>query len=350
MAKTGKYIYGIINSNTTLHLSVPKDFPGSEGSSNGVYTIPHHDISAMVKDCEIFDYTSVPDDIGVRMLLKHQAVIERIMNSGIAVIPVQLGTFIEDEIEVKRVLDKGYNLIKEILDKINDKIEIDVAVTWHDFSSFIKEIGEESEIREFKDRLLAHSTEIATDDRIIIGKMLSKILEERREKYSSRIHYFLDKISAGIKAHDVMDDKMVLNSAFLINKKNLENFEKEIELLNTAFDNKLNFKCIGPLPPYSFYTLEIKKLLFEKIDWARKKLRLIDSSVTRDEIKKAYQALVVTFHPDNNPDIPGIETQFEDITNAHEILKEYCQAGQYGACSFIEEEFNKNALLVRVKV
>ncbi|MDD5773135.1 MAG: GvpL/GvpF family gas vesicle protein, partial [bacterium] len=276
-----------------------------------------------------------------------------IMNSGITVIPVKIRTFIQDEGEIKHVLDKGYNLIKDVLDKINDKIEIDVAVTWNDFPSFIKEIGEESEIREFKDRLLAHSAEIAIEDRIIIGKMISKRLEGKREEYSSGIHCFLNKISEDMRAHDVMDDRMVLNSAFLINKRNLKDFEEGIELLNIKYENKLNFKCIGPLPPYSFYTLEIKKLNFGKIDWARRKMLLMNNFVTKDEIKKAYQTLAVTFHPDNNPNVPGIETQFEDITNAHEILKEYClsaeQAGQYDSCSFIEEEFNNNSLLVRLK-
>ncbi|MFH1287500.1 MAG: GvpL/GvpF family gas vesicle protein, partial [bacterium] len=207
MAEIGKYVYGIINSNTTSHLG-----------NDGVYTIPHRDVSFMVKDCEIFDYASVPNDIGVKMLLKHQEVIERIMDSGISVIPVQLGTFIRDETEVKRVLDKGYGLIKEILDKINDKIEVNVAVIWNDFASVLKEIGEGNEIKKFKDELLTCSEEITTDDRIKIGAMVGSMLVERREEYSLQIHDILNKISENVRTHDVMDDKMILNSAFLINK------------------------------------------------------------------------------------------------------------------------------------
>lgn len=346
MIEKGKYVYGIINSHSIFHLYVPRDLPGDECGSNDVYTIPYHDISLLVKDCEIFDYSAVPNDIGIKMLLKHQEIIERIMNSGMTVIPVKLGTFIQDEADIKNVLNKGYNLIKKLLNKINDKIEIDVVVTWNDFNSAIKETTEENEIKEFKSKLLASSKEIALDDRIKIGLMINEILEKRREKYSSEIHDILKKISEDVKVHDIMDEKMILNMAFLVSKNKLQEFETGINLLNIKFNNKLNFRCIGPLPAYSFYTLEIKKLHFEKIDWARRKLGIINNFVTKEEIKRAYQTLIVTSHPDNNRNIPGVEIQFEEITNAHNILEEYCQQD---TCSFREEEFNKNDLLVRIR-
>ena len=45
--------------------------------------------------------------------------------------------------EVRNILSKGYNLIKEIFERISDKIEIDVVASWSDFNSIIKEAGEE---------------------------------------------------------------------------------------------------------------------------------------------------------------------------------------------------------------
>lgn len=324
MAEIGKYIYGIINSNTTSHL-------GSEG----VYTIPYRDVSVMVRDCEVFDYASVPNDIGVKMLLKHQEVVEKIMDSGITVIPVKLGTFVRDEIEIQHVLNRGYTLIKEIFSKICDKIEIDVAVTWNDFPSLLKGIGEEREIKEMN-----------KDDRIKVGEAVSRILGERREEHSLKIHNVLNKISEDIRTHDVMDDKMILNSAFLINKNKLQKFEEEIESLNIKFDNKLDFRCICPLPPYSFWTLEIKKFQFEEIDWARNKL-VLNEFATRNEVKEAYQKQISLAHPDKNPGKQGLEKEFNDIVKAYKVLLEYCQGE---ACFFSEQDFKKNALSVRVKM
>lgn len=323
MAEIEKYIYGIMNSNATLQLG-----------SDGVYTIPYRDVSVVAKDCEVFDYASVPNDIGVKMLLKHQEVVEKIMDSGITVIPVKLGTFVRDEIEIQHVLNRGYTLIKEILDKISDRIEIDVAVIWNDFSSLLKGIGEEREIKE-----------MAKDDRVKVGEAISRILGEKREEHSLKIHSILNKISEDTRAHDVMDDKMILNSAFLVNKNKLREFEEEIESLNIKFDNKLDFKCICPLPPYSFWTLEIKRFQFEEINLARNRL-VLSETATKDEIKKAYQRRTSLLHPDKNPGKQGLEKEFNEVVKAYKVLLEYCDGE---TCSFTGQDFKKNALLIRVK-
>ncbi|MBU1487031.1 DnaJ domain-containing protein [bacterium] len=131
-----------------------------------------------------------------------------------------------------------------------------------------------------------------------------------------------------------------------------EDFNKRVEGLDVKFARKLNFRCVGPLPPYSFYTLEIEKMESEEIDWARKRLGLLNTTAGKDEIKKAYQRAAASTHPDINPDTPGVEEEFDEIIRAHNILVEYClaaeQAGQKERYSF-EEEFTKKALLVKVR-
>lgn len=340
------YIYGIIKSNASLHLSVPTDFLVGKSESNGVYTIPYQDISALVRDSEIVEYTGMRKDALARLLIDHQTVIERVMTAQTTIIPMRLGTFAQDETEVRNILNKGCNLIKEIFERISDKIEIDVVANWSDFTSVVKEAGEEREIKEFKERLLAETKGITVDDQIKIGSMLKKALNERRDKFAKEIQDNLKTFCVDFKTHELMDDNMVLNSAFLINKTKHKDFEIKVEELNVEFNEKLNFRCVGPLPPYSFYTLEIKKLKFENIDWARRKLGLLNDFITKDEIKEARHALAFSFHPDKNPDTPGIEKEFDEVTKAYKILWEYCQKD---SCSFKEDEFERNAILVRLR-
>jgi hypothetical protein len=346
MTEIGKYIYGIINSNTSLHLFIPTDFLVGKSESNGVYTIPYQDISALVRDSEIVDYTHMRKDISARLLVGHQTVIERIMTAQDTIIPMRLGIYALDESEVKEILNKGYNLIKHIFEKLRGKIEIDVAATWSDFNSMMKEMGEEKEIKEFKERLLADRKGISVDDQMKIGLMLKKALDKRREEFAKRILERLRDLSEDTRSHELMDDNMVLNSAFLINKAKHKDFEIKVEELNIEFAEKLNFRCVGPLPPYSFYTLQIKKLKFEEIDWARRKLALLNDFITKDEIKKAYHTLVFSCHPDKNPNTPGIEKEFDEVTKAYNLLWEYCQKD---SCSFKVDEFKKNAILVRLR-
>ncbi len=340
MAETEKYIYGIINSNEALYF-------GSFGTTacEEVYTIPYQDISVVVSNSEMVDYTILPKDAVVRHLFKHQQVIEKVME-GFTVIPMRLGTFAYDEDEVRYILAKAYLMVKDIFNKISDKIEIDVVATWGDFDSVLKVIGEEKEIKGFRESLLTNPKEITVDNQMKVGAMVKNHLYKKREKYTLEIQTSLSKIIQGIKVHELMNDEMVLNTAFLINKTKQKEFDKKIEKLNTKFNNELNFRCVGPLPPYSFYTLEIKKWQFEEIDWARRKLGLQNNFATKDEIKKAHQTMAFTFHPDKNPNTSGIEREFDEITKAYKLLCEYCEGD---SCSFSEEEFKKNAILVKVR-
>ena len=362
MSVIGKYIYGVIprrnlcranhrhagqvnfNGEQLLGSCLPREIFGV-----WVYTIPYQDISAVVSDSEIVDYTRMLKDAVGRQLVTHQRVIEGIMPEY-TIIPMRLGTFASDENEVRDILNKGYRVIKEVFGKIKDRIEIDVVATWSDFNSVLKEVGEEKEIREFKERLLTNPEGITVDDQMKVGVMVKKALDEKREKCALEIQTYLRDCSEAFKIHELMDDKMVINAAFLIARQ--KDFDKKVEELNTKFAEKLNFRCVGPLPPYSFYTLEIKKMQFKDLDWARKKLGLLDDFATKNEIKKAHQTLAFSSHPDKNPDTPGIEKEFDEITRAYKILVDYCeackQAGQGDSCFFNEEEFKRNAILVKL--
>jgi hypothetical protein len=147
-----------------------------------------------------------------------------------------------------------------------------------------------------------------------------------------------------------MDDKMVLNTAFLLDQNRQEDFGRKVEELNGRFEERLNFRCVGPLPPYSFYTLEVRKMQFEEVDWARRKLELEDDFITANKIKKAHRRLALTCHPDKNPDTPDINRKFEDMTRAYKILLDYYRASSQAEESkgfyLNDQAFEKNSILV----
>jgi len=352
MESQGMYIYGILNSNASLQLSIPKELLLEENESNGVYTIAYQGISALVRDSEIVDYTHMRKDVLARLLIGHQTVIERVMTAQTTIIPMRLGTFAIDEAEVKDILSKGYGLIKEIIPKISDKIEIDLVATWSDFTVTIKDAGEVREIKEFKEELLRSSKGITVDDQMKIGFMLKKALDEKREKCALKIQDALKTVGINYKQHELMDDKMVANIALLVDKNREKEFYAKVEELNIEFKELLNFRCVGPLPAYSFFTIEIKKMQFNDVNLARKRLGILEDCSSKDDIKKAFHRQVFIFHPDKNPDKPGIEKEYDEIVRSYNMLLDYAQAcEQVGEVCLIfnEDEFRKNAVLVKVR-
>ena len=363
MSKIGKYIYGVINSSAEEFFDMgevvtfediypfrsPTDVASSSETPNHAYTVSFQDIAAVVKDSEIVDYSHMPKDTLARRLVSHQQLIEKVMTKH-TIIPMRLGTFARNNGEVKEILASGYRTIKDIFERTQNTIEVDVVTTLSDFSSFLQKVSEEEEIKALKQSLLSKEGDVTVDDQMKVGVLVKKYLDRKKEALAHRVQTALGQIAQDSKAHDLMDDKMVLNTAFLIGRSRREEFEQKIEQLNDEFEDKLNFRCVGPLPPYSFYTLEVKKPQFEEVDWARRKLGLKSDFITANEIKKAHRKTALTCHPDKNPETPNIEQKFDEMTRAYKILLDYYRASSQSehneGCYFNEQAFEKNAVLV----
>jgi hypothetical protein len=363
VSKTGKYIYGVVNSSTEEFFDMDEiaafediypfrnsaEVVNSSKASNRAFTICFQDIAAVVSDSEIVDYSHMPKDTLGRLLVSHQQLIEKVMAKH-TIIPMRLGTFASSDEEVREILSKGYRTIKDIFERAKDNIEIDIVATLNDLKSFLQEVSQEDEIRQLKQSLLNKEGGITIDDQMKVGVLVKRRLDKKKEMFANQIQAALGEIAQNLKAHDLMDDKMVLNTAFLLDKNRQKEFEHKLDEINDKFEDKLNFRCVGPLPPYSFYTLEVKKPQFEEIDWAKKKLGLEKDFITASEIKKAHRKTALTCHPDKNPDTPNIEQKFDEMTRAYKILLDYYRASNQDehdqGCYLNEEAFEKNALLV----
>lgn len=67
------------------------------------------------------------------------------------------------------------------------------------------------------------------------------------------------------------------------------------------------------------------------------KLLGVERNASAEEIKKAYRALAMKYHPDRNKDNPEAEEKFKQITHAYDILKDEQKRASYdrfGASAF----------------
>src|SRR5438445_540241 len=55
----------------------------------------------------------------------------------------------------------------------------------------------------------------------------------------------------------------------------------------------------------------------------------LDSLATMEEIKAAYRALAMKYHPDRNPDNKAAEDKFKEATEAYEVLGDTQKRTQY---------------------
>ena len=122
--------------------------------------------------------------------------------------------------------------------------------------------------------------------------------------------------------------------------------DARIAQMDRQYDNRINFRIIGPLPPYSFQTLEIRSMDYDLLNEARKTLEL-EEETTVQEIREVYWKLTKKFHPDKFPGKPKVQKQFEKINWAYRLVSDYCNGN---ACSFREEDVRKWIVVQPVEV
>lgn len=312
------YIYGIVPTYYEAEQFRKLD-------STDVFSIPFQKASAIVSKNSVIDYRQLGAEPLVRLLLDHQKTIESLMDMGFTtIIPMRIGTFANNTSEVLRILEKGYDLIIETIEKANNLLEIDIVASWSDFSQILAEIAVNPQVVEMKAKIENSETGITQSDQLSIGNLVKKMLDERKDEYATKIIEALNPFCQSTKQHEVQNDQMVSNTAFLLNQSQSALLEKALDQLDESLNGKLNFKLVGPLPCYSFYTLEVKKLYFEEIELAKKELGL-NNSTSEKNINQAYLDKAKLFHPDTNLGDDGV-VMFNRINKAYQTMLDYVNA------------------------
>jgi hypothetical protein len=334
------YIYGIISN-----IDDSEEF-FELIKLNNVTTVSFRDISAIVSETDSRPLKSLSKESLAQMLVHHQKTIEGLMvKGGPVVLPMRLGTIANSRQEVRRILETGYGLIVDTLKKYEKLVEVDLVATWNAFSDILNEISRHPDIETLKNGMLSQS------DMIKVGMMVQEKLKEKNKAVELKIMDALSQLSQDIKIHEVMNDEMVTNSAFLLKEDKQDQFEEVIRQIDKDFKGVLNFKLVGPLPCYSFSTIEVKELSPDEVILAKTELGLEEKS-SASEIKKAYLGKAKLFHPDALP-VNGNDEQFNRINKAYQILREYSaavkQSSKADYISLVKEEINENLILVKVK-
>jgi len=345
MAKKGLYIYGIVpNFYGTTQFQLLEN--------SGVYAITFQNISAIVSDHETAHLDFLDRESLAHTLVHHQKTIEDLMTKGFRmIIPMKLGTIMNTREEVLSMLTKGYELIIATLKEIEYLSEIDLAVTWADFTGTLKEIASHPDIIMLKEELQQSGAALTQIDQVKIGMLLKEKLDEKNKAIELKILEAFSSISVDIKIHEVMNDQMITNSAVLIKSTQAGHFEKTIEKLDEEFHSALNFKIVGPLPCYSFFTLEVDKLNPDDVEKAKKMLGMKEKT-NENDIKKAYLEKAKLFHPDNGYD-PGDAEKFNEIQKAYHTLIDFSasvrQWSKEEDISLAKDHVNENLTLVKIK-
>lgn len=312
------YIYGVIPTGQSLAFGLSDLPPRPEE----VRSVGCRGLGCVVSDYLGEDLASLPKGELVRCLMAHQTVIERVMKDH-PILPLKFGTLVEDEDEVRLLLQHGHRIVREALAQMDGKVEMEVAATW-DLKRVLAEIGQEDGIVRLKESIACRSGREALERQIQAGRLVKGSLDRRRGDYQRRLLESLRGAALDVQPNALVADEMVVNAAFLIEREREAEFDEQVRELDEALRGEVSFRIIGPLPPYSFATVEVIRPSAEKLDEARRLLGL-GASVSEAEVKAAFRRLAAQTHPDARGDTGQGDREFLRVREAYDLLATYCR-------------------------
>jgi hypothetical protein len=240
-AKGGKYLYGIVLEPGERHYG----FTGINGAA--VYTISNGRLAAVVSD--------VPNEKirpERRHLAAQQAVLSGLLAKGETVLPMAFGIIASGPQAIKKILSGNQETFIKQLQRVAGKVEMGLRVSLCVKNIFEYFVNAHPELRAARDRLLGSYHTPTQEDKIELGRLFDRILNEDREHYTEQVEEVLSDYCQEIKRNKCRHEGEVMNLACLVWRQDQDRFEQGVLEAAKLFDNNFTFDYNGPWAPHNF--------------------------------------------------------------------------------------------------
>jgi len=242
-----KYVYGIIES------AQPRRFAFSGVGDAEVYTINYQDLAAIVGDTDLSQID--PTRKNVRA---HTVVQDEILKDH-TLLPMSFGVIAGSETEVLMFLEKNYDGLTGELKRLSGKVEVELKIYW-DQEAMMRELRSgKHELSRIKEKIgAALSPAEARSLLVEAGKLVERTALDWQAKYAQGAFAALKQLSVDAQLSNPVGIKNILNASFLIDKSREREFQETVYKLDSKYQDRVNFKYVGPLPPYNFVNLKLE--------------------------------------------------------------------------------------------
>jgi hypothetical protein len=244
----GRLVYCIIEADS------PRRFGniGIGGRGDEVYTIHYGGLAAVVSDTPVMVYDPTRENA-----LTFEHVNETVMKE-FTVIPMSFGSVFRTEEDVIEFLKDTADALRDVLQKMKDKIEFGLKVNWTP-ETVLREVEEENEdIRRLKEEILSNRQTSTYFARMQLGRLVEQAMSEKSDSFVREIYDHLRDCAIASRHNKPIGDKMILNAAFLVERSKATAFDQRVQEIAQRYEGKLRFLYTGPWPPYNFVNIRLK--------------------------------------------------------------------------------------------
>ncbi|MEM1125593.1 MAG: GvpL/GvpF family gas vesicle protein [Bacteroidota bacterium] len=242
----GQYVYCFIRSSEPVTFSST----GIGELKGTVRAIPYRDIAVVVSESPVMIYPSRR-----RNMMPHTRVLEEVMATH-TILPARFSTVVPPEDDLgEDIIAPRYEQLDGLLHEMDGKVELGLRVMWHDGLVFQEIVEEQDAIRALRDQLVGRSPEETHYDRMRLGEMIEAAIEGKRAAEAAALLDRLRPFAADVRENDVLGDRMVLNTAFLVDQAQVPAFDAALEAIDAEQSHRMSFTYVGPVPPYNFVSI-----------------------------------------------------------------------------------------------
>jgi len=278
--------------------------------------IPYKALSVVASNTSLNNFNNLDSKELIGLVSIHEKVNEALIRDY-NVIPLKFGTIIEDKEQLFNFLEETYPRFLAVLEKIDDKAEFIVETLWDEKKILEEIIQENPEIQKLKQKAESRGKIFGLPIKIKLGKRIFENLELRRKEYVEDILNFLKNHASDCREGKLLNKTAIMSYSFLIEKSREPEFESKLNQLAEKYQNKLRFKYIGPMAPYSFANISFALTDGALIENAKEILG-VNEDVSPEQLKEAYRKLIHKHHPDKSG---GDEKKFKEIIKAYKTLE-----------------------------
>jgi len=250
MVQEGQYIYCIVGTGEARNFGPI----GIGDQGDPVTTIAYKDLGVVVSSVPMTKYV-----VSKETMISHEKVIEAVMK-GHALLPVRFYTVAPNAEEIRSLLRRRYLEFKKLLRELDNKVELGLKAFWRDMNAIFQELASESgEKNGLRVRMANCSAKEAGQDKDVVSDMLKQALEHKKAKEKEALLQPLRQLSSDSCLNITYGDDMLMNATFLVDRSREKEFDGEVEELAARYNGRIEFKYVGPAPPYSFVNIVVEE-------------------------------------------------------------------------------------------
>jgi Gas vesicle synthesis protein GvpL/GvpF len=256
---TGTYLYGIARG---LEPG-PPSLPAVGDAPAEIRSIESARCVAVVSDVAATFVDATAED-----LQRHSDVLQKLLSSTNALVPLRFGTlYPDDETVVRELLEARGDELEALLQRVENRVEARLKAFYVEGTILAEIVAEQPRVAELHRRTQALPSHATYYDRIRLGELVAAALSAKRRRDGEQILSRLAPLAVDYCVEEESHEWSLLTVSFLLERSALEEFRSAVADIADTTEQRLQMRCLAPLPPYSFVSLALDPIEGE-IAWA----------------------------------------------------------------------------------